>query len=533
MPGQLLVDEMRRPVLHARVMILLVNPAYATSLNCGHELLATLRYRDRRKGHRTVVLLEEFQEKGYSPKWSQIRDKLLQCREAGMLDAVLESVDGGGGLLEWLDQHAVHASTSEDSKLTLEWFKCYKDGRSEALSSGVDFRLPWNFFIAHSGAAASAPPPRDDAVALDVANPLRAADAAQGHILRQRTSLLMPTFQNKTAAKKIARAEYLSRPWETLGAMFLPCLMPQRLYPKFGVDLTTGNGGFFIPANASRAPRRHVAPSYTIFWFVIAVYVIVAVGYFSYSITRLCPITPGPEGFVCAFTYFNATMVIAVVVMVLFVLFIIRWGAVLTTTASQLHSPELLVPLLAQKIHDRELSEASSHRSLKAFRTLFVVPNRQRHANSNCKLVADNLSAFLRAAGCDSDVVDFPPRGEGFFSDALAGQEKMDHLRSVYVLFLETKEDLGAWVDFNAQLSARPRAERDARDLTKRTVLVTSQRFLRVHSGVLFSWLCLEFAEVGREAALSPSGTPSDLGLAGAILGAVSMKLSDLLLEER
>ena len=350
----------------------------------------------------------------------------------------------------------------------------------------------------------------------------------------------MPEFQEETAV--IDRAGYMSRPWETAAALFFPCFLgrPGRcsrikcppLVPRYGVDLTTGSGGYWIPSNASQSPRRHIAPSYTIWWFVIALYGASAVLHFSYSIAvQLCPITTmtGSEGFLCAFSHFNATMVMAVVVVALFALFMIRWGAVLTTPASQLHSPELLVPLLAQKIH----GSPSSTVSLKAFRTRFVVPNRQRNENSNCNVIATNMSAFLKKAGCLSGVADFPTKGTEFFSDTLEGQQKANHLRTLYVLFLETNDDLEAWLDFNNRLSLLSREEREQRDLTKRTVIVTSQRFLRVHSGVLFKWLCLEFAEVGRDAELSLSGTPSDLGLAGAILGALSMKLADLLLEDR
>ena len=112
--GQLLVDEMRRPVLHARVMVVLMNPAYANSFNCGHELLATLRYRDPRKGHRTVVLLEEWNEKGFAPRWSKIRKQLLE-KELG-IDAVCKTVDE---LLVWLDEHAIHAESAIDADLTL------------------------------------------------------------------------------------------------------------------------------------------------------------------------------------------------------------------------------------------------------------------------------------------------------------------------------------------------------------------------------------------------------------------------------
>jgi hypothetical protein len=286
--------------------------------------------------------------------------------------------------------------------------------------------------------------------------------------------------------------------------------------PTRGVDLTTGSGGVWIPANAMAGPRPHIALSYVSQWLLICAYGFASMLHFSLSVANSeCP-GGGWQGFSCLFKMLNASIVVLFAVFFFFVLFTVRWGAVLATTTSQLHSPELLVPLLAQKIHERELSS----RSL-TFCIRFLVPRKpagEDEEHSNCQRIAENMCQFLKDAGCASVVADFPEKGESLFS--AEGSASVQHLRSVYVLFLETKEDLEAWIESQ---------ERDLK-LPQRVVLVSSQRFLLVHRAELFKWLVIEFAEVGRESVLTKSGTASGLSLASAILGAVSMKLADLLL---
>jgi hypothetical protein len=489
-PGQRLLDEVRLPAAQARVLVVLMNPAYVKSTNCGHELLAALKERDPAV-YRTVVLIEPPNlVVGYAPRWQRIHE-LLEKAGFDVVRSIESSPDGSSiGLLEWLDNRACRHDTDhkapEDARKTMAWFKRYEDGVAEATSSAQDLRLPWNFFIAGK-----------TKVKLSTqAPPLRTASSAAA------------------SAREMTTISFFSRPREYLAALFF--------HRRPASAITTGLGGMWLAANAANKPRPHVDVSPTVISTIligtfVPVAILAVIYFFRWSI---------PENMAAGIQVFwfvlngeiGGVAIICVITFAPILLFAVRWGDVLAAPGSMLHSPELFVPLLVRELHQL-VPDSDSHDSSRLslhLKVCFVTPRGSNIAEtdaprpSNCALIANNMSAFLIAAGFDSHVREFDKAGLVADADS----------NTVYVLMIERKRDARAWVE-----SQRARTGLSS----DQTVLVTSDRFFSEHRGKLSEWLVIEFAESGAHYALTPSGTTSDLGLASQILNAISMKLVNML----
>jgi hypothetical protein len=491
-PGQRLVDEVRNPAMHARVLIILMNRAYVNSINCGHELLAAVMAR-KRGMHRTVVLIEAPDEvRGYSPRWKEISELL---ERAGF--DVVRSIDGADGevrshtgsnnmdtynfarspvsLLEYLDRRAcrhdfkvraegeVSADVNEkDARATMAWFATYADGIAAATASAQDLRLPWNFFIKPTGNI---------------------------HHVRQDQGLHLKTvnlFSNFSAYMR--GLCWLRRP---------------------PMAVSTGHTGYWIPANASEEPAPHVAVPVTLLAsLMIGLFIAVALSVILFLFLWYNAGLSGGDLLLYVLNELGAATLVLVFLAVLLIFFMARWGDVLTAPGSQLHSPELFVPLLV-----RELNLLLPQGSDIKLKVRFIVP---RAENSNCRRVATNISALLKCARFDSEVMVVDKAG------VFGNTPHPDFdANTVSVLMLEDPTIATAWVDSQHKSGARfMRPEQ--------VVLVASSGFLSAHPE-LYEWLIIEFAETGMDPRLTPSGTASGLSLASQILNAVSMKLVGLL----
>ena len=479
-PGQRLLDEVRLPAKQARVLVVLMNSAYVTSTNCGHELIAALLHRDP-STYRTVVLIEAPDDAvGHAPKWGRIAGLL---KDEARFDIVrkIDAERNGGGLLEWLDRRACRhdsdhanplatgtapiepqedAATRNDAEKTMAWYKLYEFGASEAITRAQDILLPWNFYFK----------------------------------------------PNDTSFKGLMTISFFSDPFTYLKAFF---------HPRSRLSLTTGVGGMWLPANAAAPPRPHAALSPSIVSLLVWAYLIptwLAIFIFAFDWTA-----EGLSGAALLLKVLQEAGA-AVLILIFYVgplmAYSLRWGDVLTAPASLLHSPELFVPLLV-----RELNLLLPPGQNITYEVKFVTPSNS-HAlgekvtegsyRSNCVPIATNLSAFLKAAGLTVD----PPEN----IDSLSKPEGVKR-SAVYVIMLETKRDLDEWIRLQGRTSLRP----------EQAVIVTSSRFFMEHKKEVSRWLAVTFSEAGADARLTASGTESELGLASQIINAISMRIVGML----
>jgi hypothetical protein len=315
-PGQRLLDEVRLPAEHARVLIVLMNPAYVKSTNCGHELLAALKKRDPAM-HRTVVLIEPPNlVVGYAPSWQRIHE-LLERAGFDIVRSVESelSTDVGTssvGLLEWLDARACRHDTAdapEDARKTMAWFGQYEDGIAEATSSAQDMRLPWNFFIS----------PARKGVGSETAS-----------------------------ARPMATTDFVSQPIEYLTALFFHWRLPSAL--------STGLGGTWIAANAADAPRPYVALSPSVFSTLLVVILVPVFVLFLLFVLKWAVPDDLAGGFLSEIGLGPLFFVITVAPLAVFA---VRWGNVLASPGWLLHSPELFVPLLVRELSQLRIRDAS------------------------------------------------------------------------------------------------------------------------------------------------------------------------------
>ena len=312
-PGQRLLDEVRLPVEHARVLIVLMNPAYVKSTNCGHELLAALKKRDASM-HRTIVLIEPPNlVVGYAPSWQRIHELL---KRAGFdvvrsVESKPLSADAGAtsgvGLLEWLDTRACRHDTAdapEDARKTMAWFGQYEDGIAEATSSAQDMRLPWNFFI----------------------SPARKGAGSE-----------------TASARPMTTTDLASRPLEYLTALLFQWRSPSAL--------STGLCGTWLPANAAVAPRPYAAWSPSVFsTLLIGLFLPIVVLAGLYFLRWAAPDTTDENRFTFFLDVVGAAAWIFILTNAPLLLFAVRWGNVLAPPGWLLHSPELFVPLLVREL---------------------------------------------------------------------------------------------------------------------------------------------------------------------------------------
>ena len=136
----------------------------------------------------------------------------------------------------------------------------------------------------------------------------------------------------------------------------------------------------------------------------------------------------------------------------------------------------------------------------------FVTPS-----GNNNLLQATNFHSFLCDAGCSSSIIPFPTCNEGFF--------KLPCPRTVYVLFLESKEDVSAWL--KSQNHSKP-----IQLPITQVVLVVSSKFLSDNPELgseIYKWLFLEQDEFGK--LKDPNSSFSRV-----LFSVVSVKLADLAL---
>ena len=331
-PGQRLLDEVRLPAEHARVLIVLMNPAYVKSTNCGHELLAALKKRDPSM-HRTIVLIEPPNlVVGYAPSWQRIHELLkgagfdvVRSVESKPLSADAGATSGVG-LLEWLDTRACRHDTADapdDARKTMAWFGQYEDGIAEATSSAQDMRLPWNFFIS----------------------------------------------ARKGADNKMVTTEFVSQPIKYLTALLFQCRSPSAL--------STGLGGTWLAANAAAAPRLYAAWSPSVLSALVVGVLLPAVVLFLLFVLKWSAPDDLAGGFLSQLGTGPLFFIVSVAPLAAFA---VRWGNVLAPPGWLLHSPELFVPLLV-----RELSQFSvPHRSAERNARALAVSHKTRASDPPC-----------------------------------------------------------------------------------------------------------------------------------------------------
>jgi hypothetical protein len=337
-PGQRLLDEVRLPAEHARVLIVLMNPAYVKSTNCGHELLAALKKRDQTM-HRTIVLIEPPNlVVGYAPSWQRIHELL---KRAGFdvvrfVESKPLSADAGAmsgvGLLEWLDTRACRHDTAEapeDARKTMAWFGQYEDGIAEATSSAQDVRLPWNFFI----------------------SPARKGAGSEAGSARAITDLVSQPPPSMTTT------DLVSQPIKYLTALLFQWRSPSAL--------STGLGGTWLAANAAAAPRLYAAWSPSVLSTLVVgvllpVFVLFLLFVFKWSV---------PDDLAGGFlSQLGTGPIIFVVSVAPLLVFAVRWGNVLAPPGWLLHSPELFVPLLVRELRQLSVPQCSAERNARTLR---------------------------------------------------------------------------------------------------------------------------------------------------------------------
>ena len=539
-PGQRLLDEVRMPALHARVLIILMNPAYVNSTNCGHELLAAIT--GRRSGlHRTVVLIEATDRVvGFAPSWKRISvllrragfevvrsiagadnsgplnrqvqgadvdDNTASLRETQISDTSA-SFEESVGLLEWLDRRACRHDfkadpanrhdfderviNEKDARTTMAWFATYADGIAEATASAQDLRLPCELIV-----RALPPPPHPPPTARLPQHP--------------RSRIVTGNFYMKPGRVHRDEARVQSIQTVSLCKDFTKYLSGLCINRRPRLSVSTGHSGFWVPANLSEGPKPHVALTTTLLaTAMIALFVPVGVIALIYLFLWNSNGLSGSDLLLYVLNEAGAAALLCLFTMAPLAVFVVRWGDVLTAPGSQLHSPELFVPLLVREVN-LLLPEGSDLK----LKVRFLVPPIEN--SSNCHRIANNLCALLECACFDAKVMPFGKTG-------IFDADSAFDANTVYVLMLERRQDAKAWME-----SQKRDPQHGVRRLrTEQVVLVASSRFLSAERK-LYEWLVIEFAEAGMNYRLTPSGTPSGLSLASQILNAISMKLVGLL----
>ena len=524
---------------------------YVRSENCGHELITALCDRANDIGRRTVVLIEEIGNEavGYAPNWSQIR---FFIERLGL--KVVSSVDGDDGLIRWLDQYAVHAHPEPENtelavRSTLHWFSCYGAGLSDALTlASDDLRVPWNIF--------------------------------------QRAGSAGTIFDKATASVRL---------------MSLCRGRPAN-------SVTSGGGGCWIPANAATPPRPYCVITLVqlalafIFCFLVCFPFVLRsfLGSWAFSAEDLWVQFIWKLGF---------PLYVWLGFLIASILFTIRWGDTITARGAHLHSPELFVPIVIRDLNKifEDSKKSGDTQGLPSLRVRFVTPSRSQSPPSSLSLrspssprlpslpqspsapqpplsqtsaqlsksvqrrshavsIARNLCSLLNDIDCEADVIQFPglvDKTANFSLASFLAEKKPGPSISipgtVFVIFLETEDDLTMWEESqkkasqkkastgaqpsplkgvewggsprsptSAPLPSAPLEHSDSPHISNdQCVLIVSRRFSDAFRARLFKWMVFEFLEVGKGgAALSPSGTSSDTPLAGQILSAISVKLA-------